>query len=254
MPLIEVVSSEEEEEVEKKDVSVKEKVEVIKKMQCIVDDPRSIHPAASLRTPIPEYEFDREETTFESHPASAKSAIRDIKKATEFKEQGNIFFKSKEYENAIQCFTKAIYTVPIDTDRYHYNVSVYYGNRAACFVQTKQYERAISDCDKSLNLNPTYVKVMMRRSKANECLDKMEDALEDAKSAYKAAPTFTKAGREVRRLEILVKNKHEKMKEEVFGKLKDLGNSILGNFGMSMDNFKAVQDPKTGSYSISYQS
>jgi len=31
------------------------------------------------------------------------------------------------------------------------------------------------------------------------------------------------------------------------GKLKELGNSILGNFGMSLDNFKAVQDPATGS-------
>lgn len=37
------------------------------------------------------------------------------------------------------------------------------------------------------------------------------------------------------------------------GKLKEMGNSILGKFGMSIDNFKAVQDPNTGSYSISFQ-
>ncbi|EAY78997.1 hypothetical protein OsI_34106 [Oryza sativa Indica Group] len=37
------------------------------------------------------------------------------------------------------------------------------------------------------------------------------------------------------------------------GKLKDLGNSVLGRFGMSVDNFKAVKDPNTGSYSISFQ-
>jgi len=43
----------------------------------------------------------------------------------------------------------------------------------------------------------------------------------------------------------------EKQKEEVLGKLKDLGNMFLGNFGMSLDNFQAVQDPVTGSYSIS---
>lgn len=37
------------------------------------------------------------------------------------------------------------------------------------------------------------------------------------------------------------------------GKLKDLGNSLLGHFGMSLDNFKAVQDPGTGSYSVQFQ-
>ena len=37
------------------------------------------------------------------------------------------------------------------------------------------------------------------------------------------------------------------------GKLKDLGNTVLGKFGMSLDNFKAVQDPATGSYNISFQ-
>ena len=121
-------------------------------------------------------------------------------------------------------------------------------------MQKRQFEDALRDCDRSLKFNPTYVKVMMRRSKANECLDKLEDALEDAKSALKAAPSFVKAATEVRRLEIAVKKKHEKMKEEVFGKLKDLGNSILGNFGMSMDNFKAVRDVRARSARISINS
>jgi hypothetical protein len=33
-------------------------------------------------------------------------------------------------------------------------------------------------------------------------------------------------------------------------KLKSLGNSLLGNFGLSLDNFKMQQDPATGSWSI----
>ena len=36
------------------------------------------------------------------------------------------------------------------------------------------------------------------------------------------------------------------------GKLKDLGNSVLGKFGMSLDNFKATKDPSTGAYSINF--
>ena len=53
-------------------------------------------------------------------------------------------------------------------------------------------------------------------------------------------------------MQALADAKLEAQKEEMMGKLKDLGNSILGNFGMSLDNFKTVKDPATGSYSISF--
>lgn len=39
----------------------------------------------------------------------------------------------------------------------------------------------------------------------------------------------------------------------IAGKLKEMGNSILGRFGMSVDNFKTVKDPNTGSYSVQFQ-
>ena len=41
--------------------------------------------------------------------------------------------------------------------------------------------------------------------------------------------------------------------DEMLGKLKDLGNTVLGKFGMSLDNFKMDKDPATGSYSIKFQ-
>lgn len=37
------------------------------------------------------------------------------------------------------------------------------------------------------------------------------------------------------------------------GKLREIGNCNSGQFGMSADNFKAVKDPNTGSYSIPFQ-
>jgi len=48
------------------------------------------------------------------------------------------------------------------------------------------------------------------------------------------------------------KEKTEKMKNEALGQLKNLGNTILGKFGMSLDGFKMNQNPD-GSYNISYQ-
>ena len=57
----------------------------------------------------------------------------------------------------------------------------------------------------------------------------------------------------VQKWEPVVAERQEKMKEEVLGKLKDLGNSFLGNFGMSLDNFKMEQDPATGGYSVKMQ-
>jgi hypothetical protein len=53
-----------------------------------------------------------------------------------------------------------------------------------------------------------------------------------------------------RRLQIQYDDKMAKLKDEALGKLKELGNSILGNFGMSLDNFKMNQDPNTGSWNI----
>lgn len=56
-----------------------------------------------------------------------------------------------------------------------------------------------------------------------------------------------------RQLEKKNEIKITKLKEETFGQLKELGNNILGNFGMSMDNFKFTQDSNTGSWSVQMQ-
>lgn len=50
-----------------------------------------------------------------------------------------------------------------------------------------------------------------------------------------------------------IEERNEKLKQEMLGKLKEVGNKILGKFGMSVDNFKMVQDPATGGYSIKFE-
>lgn len=77
-------------------------------------------------------------------------------------------------------------------------------------------------------------------------------ALEDAKKIEELDPTYPNIHRTVRELDKLQKEKFEKMKNEVLGNLKSFGNTILGKFGMSLDNFKMAQNPD-GTYNIQYQ-
>jgi hypothetical protein len=79
-------------------------------------------------------------------------------------------------------------------------------------------------------------------------------ALEDAKKILEIDPNFDAPHLKmsiIPKLEQLQKEKFEKMKDEVVGQMKNLGNKALGYFGMSVDNFKTVQNPD-GTYNIAY--
>ena len=142
---------------------------------------------------------------------------------------------------------------------YGTNLSIYYSNKAACLIHLQRYNDAIHDCDLGILVNPNYAKAYIRRMTCYEQMEQTDSALRDAKQALELstnansgsnAKTKTDIRNHIKRLEKLEEARMEKLKDETMGKLKDLGNSILGNFGMSMDNFKADKDPNTGSYSI----
>ena len=68
--------------------------------------------------------------------------------------------------------------------------------------------------------------------------EEYDKALEDAKKIEELDPMYPGIHKTVIELDKLQKEKFEKMKTEVLTNLKGLGNSILGKFGMSLDNFK----------------
>jgi len=78
-----------------------------------------------------------------------------------------------------------------------------------------------------------------------------EEALKDAKLVKELDGSFPGIDGTIKELEKLHAERFEKMKDEVFTGLKSLGNMVLGNFGMSMDNFKLQQNPD-GTCNISY--
>ncbi len=68
--------------------------------------------------------------------------------------------------------------------------AVYHGNRAACQLKLRQFADAAQDCSAALELNPSYTKVLLRRSSAYEELDDLERALADAQ---KVGPCSSRA-------------------------------------------------------------
>lgn len=91
-----------------------------------------------------------------------------------------------------------------------------------------------------------------RRAKLYEDTEKLDESLEDYKKIQKLDPSNQEAGQALIRLSEAINERNEKLKTEMLGKLKDLGNMILKPFGLSTNNFQMQQDPSTGSYSINF--
>ncbi|RMZ55579.1 hypothetical protein APUTEX25_000162 [Auxenochlorella protothecoides] len=147
-----------------------------------------------------------------------------------------------------ELYTAALEVAPAEATQR----AVYHCNRAACSLRLARHAEVVTDCSHALELDPTYGKALMRRAAAYEALDDLEHALLDFDKAVELDAGNSAAGAAAARLRPVVEERREKLKDEMLGKLKELGNTVLGKFGMSLDNFKAEKDPATGSYSIKF--
>ncbi|CAM6113845.1 unnamed protein product [Calypogeia fissa] len=209
---------------------------------------------------VPEVETGREVAAVEQQPLTEEQAkqIRQqgIDEATKAKAEGNSFFGQGQYEEAVASYQKGLAACPLkdpEDSAVKEIRAVLYSNRAACFSHKQLYQEAVEESTKALELNPNYIKALTRRYQAKEKLELYDDAIVDAKKVLDLDPGNTQAKVSLSTLVPLAEEKREKMKAEMLAKLKEAGNSILGRFGMSVDNFKTVKDPNTGSYSIQFQ-
>ncbi|KAL4200871.1 hypothetical protein AMTRI_Chr02g255790 [Amborella trichopoda] len=197
-------------------------------------------------------EGDENAHSYEDALTDEQQIQRAIAQANDSKSEGNKLFGGGNYDEALTQYALALELCP-DSPLSSEIRSMCHANRAVCFSKLGRDTETVKECTEALKLNPTYVKALLRRAEANEKLENFEEAIADRKRILELDPANEQSRRAIGRLEPLAAEKREKMKEEMIGKLKDLGNSILGRFGMSVDNFKAVKDPNTGSYSINFQ-
>lgn len=68
----------------------------------------------------------------------------------ELKDAGNKHFSLRQYDAAVDCYTKAILKNP--------SVPHYYTNRALCYLNKKQWPQAVQDAKHALEKDPNLVK------------------------------------------------------------------------------------------------
>lgn len=179
-------------------------------------------------------------------------------KADELKAQGNELFKQGDFNKSANVYTEALRICPLE---YSAERSILFANRAAAKTKLNFKPSAIDDCTKAIEHNPKYLKALLsviestsRRATLYEEADKLDESMEDFKKILELDPANVEAKAAQVRLEPKIQERNERLKEEMMGKLKDLGNMILRPFGLSTQNFEMQQDPSTGSYSINFKS
>ncbi|KAI9028100.1 hypothetical protein CLU79DRAFT_737717 [Phycomyces nitens] len=181
---------------------------------------------------------------------------RLIKEANEYKVLGNQAFAGSEFERAIGEYENALVVSPLSQKK---DRAIYFANIAACHLKLGKPKDARDMCTRAIELDPEYTKALLRRAQANEKIGSytaLSEALEDYKALSKMAGldayTRKECSRAQRTLPDVIKAQMEKEKDEMMGKLKDLGNTLLGKFGLSTDNFQFQQNPNSGGYSMNF--
>jgi small glutamine-rich tetratricopeptide repeat-containing protein alpha len=88
-----------------------------------------------------------------SSPSSGPSAA-DKSQAEKFKQEGNAQISSKNYDAAIESYTKAIALDPKNP--------VYYSNRAAAYSSKGDHLAAVGDAEQGISVDPNFIKAYHR--------------------------------------------------------------------------------------------
>uniref|UniRef100_A0A0N4ZID5 TPR_REGION domain-containing protein n=1 Tax=Parastrongyloides trichosuri TaxID=131310 RepID=A0A0N4ZID5_PARTI len=171
--------------------------------------------------------------------------------AIEEKSKGNELFGQQQYSEAIVKYNKCIEICPLKFVKEH---SIFHGNISACYIKLEKFDKAITSADKAYELDPENLKFLERRgfARKNKKGDALEPAIEDYKLLIeKTTDDKLKCGYalKIKEIEELIKERNEKLKDDLINGLKKFGDICLKPFGLSTNNFELKQNEE-GGYSI----
>eukprot|EP00457_Paulinella_chromatophora_P002354 gb/GEZN01002358.1/.p1 GENE.gb/GEZN01002358.1/~~gb/GEZN01002358.1/.p1 ORF type:complete len:524 (+),score=96.97 gb/GEZN01002358.1/:610-2181(+) len=123
-----------------------------------------------------------------------------IKKLTKLKEEGNDAFKNGRLDEAIQKYTSALDEVG-DKSCVDF-CSTLYCNRAAAHMKQRKWIEAKRDCDRCLEMNPTYTKAWQRRAQCSTEMEDFDAALRDYKQLQQMSPEDESIAEQMRKVQV----------------------------------------------------
>jgi DnaJ family protein C protein 7 len=150
---------------------------------------------------------------------AAVKYLRMVQKLERMKQDGNASFKAGRFQEAVDTYTQALEVDPANKN----TNSKILQNRALCNSRLKQWKAAIRDCDKALELDPSYTKARKTRAKALGESGNWDEAVRDLKAMYEANPSEPGLAKEIRDAELELKKSKRKDYYKILGLEKDCG-------------------------------
>ncbi|KAH7931344.1 40S ribosomal protein S7 [Leucogyrophana mollusca] len=159
--------------------------------------------------------------------------------AQNFKEQGNDYFKSKRFREALGFYSQGVDAKPTDLTLQEALLC----NRAACNLELKNYGSVLRDCSKALTLNVRSSKAYYRSSMALLALERLDEALDccDRCLAFDADNLGVKGVRERVIKAKAEKDRKEREKQERIRKEQEASRQL--QLAFKERNLVAVKNP-----------
>ncbi|KAL8768789.1 MAG: hypothetical protein Q9209_005078 [Squamulea sp. 1 TL-2023] len=149
--------------------------------------------------------------------------LRLVQKLERMKEEGNTAFKTGKYRQAVELYGQAL---EVDPNNKGIN-SKLYQNRAMASIKLKDYKSAISDCDRAITLDPTYLKARKTRARALGESGNWDEAVRELKAIAESNPSEPGIQKEVHNAELELKKSKRKDYYKLLGVEKDASDNEI---------------------------
>ena len=183
-------------------------------------------------------------------PAIVVAIYLIITKIIDSRKEAGELYKAQKYIEALNMYSLLLK----DAKRAKLNeqLVILYCNQGICFNKLNDKDKALESFSSALKLNDKYAKALANRMLLYNAKGDYIEAYDDFKRLKEIdQKLFSNYAHMEGDLCAKAEVKKKEMTDEMLGKLKEMGNSILGNFGISLDNFKMIPNGQ-GGYSIQY--